>query len=1106
MRKLILTVALLLATAPFSFGQSKTLLLQKPTVSQKQIVFTFGGDLWIVAREGGVASRLTTGTGIETDPVFSPDGTMVAFTGQYDGNTDVYVVPASGGVPRRLTYHPDPDFVVGWTPDGKQILFGSSRSSTNPVPRLFTIPVDGVFPTALPLPMGVDGSYSPDGSRLAYVPTIQWQAAWKRYRGGQTSPIWIANLADSSVDKIPRDNSNDSRPMWVGDKIYFLSDRNGPVSLYSYDTSSKKVSEVVRNSGLDIKHASAGPGAIVYEQFGSLHLFDLASGKAQTLNITVNGDLTGVRPRFEKVAGNIHAASISPGGVRVAFEARGDIITVPAEKGNARNLTNTSGAAERDPAWSPDGKWIAYFSDASGEYELHLRDQSGMGEVKKINLGNSPSFFYSPTWSPDSKKIAYTDKRLNLWYVDIEKRTPVKVDANTYENPWRVLDPQWSPDSKWITYTKQLKNRLGAVFVYSVETGKSSQVTDGLSDSRFASFDKNGKYLYFTASTDVGPTTGWLDMSSFGHPVSRSAYVLVLSKNEPSPLAPQSDEEKVQEPKKDDKPGQSGQSAQDQAAPAQTTAAQSSGAVPPAQPEKKEVTVTIDLDNIGQRILALPIPPKNYVGMVPGKSGVLYLLEGSEGLAALLGGGAVTLQKFELEKRKIDKVLDAITAFEISANGEKMLYQQGPGWFIAATSAPVQPGQGMLKLDEMEMRVDPRAEWNQMYNEVWRIQRDFIYDPGLHGLNLKGAEEKYRPYLDGIAHRADLNYLFIEMLGELTIGHMFIAGGDAPQAKPVLGGLLGCDFKIENGRYRLARVYNGENWNPQLRAPLTQPGVNVAAGEYLLGVDGRELRATDNVYQFFEGTAGKSVVIRVGPNPDASGSREVTVVPVKSEDGLRNLGWIEDNRRKVDQLSGGKLGYVYLPNTGGEGYTNFNRYYFAQIDKQGAVIDERFNGGGAAADYIIDYMRRPLMNYWVTREGEGFTTPVGSIFGPKAMIINEFAGSGGDLMPWLFRKAGIGPLVGKRTWGGLVGIYDYPQLIDGGFVTAPRVAFWSPDGTWDVENHGVAPDVEVEMDPQLWRAGRDPQLEKAVEVVMDALKKYPLPGHKQPAYPNYHKQ
>jgi tricorn protease len=454
----------------------------------------------------------------------------------------------------------------------------------------------------------------------------------------------------------------------------------------------------------------------------------------------------------------------------------------------------------------------------------------------------------------------------------------------------------------------------------------------------------------------------------------------------------------------------------------------------------------------------------------------------------------------------MDKVLDGITAFEISANGEKILYKQGPGWFIAATSAPVQPGQGMLKLDEIEVRVDPRAEWDQMYNEVWRIQRDFIYDPALHGLDLKAAEEKYRPYLAGLAHRADLNYLFTEMLGELTIGHMFIAGGDIPQAKSVPGGLLGCDFKIESGRYRLARIYNGENWNPQLRAPLTQPGVNVVAGEYLLAVNGRDLRATDNVYQFFEGTGDKSVVIRVGANPDGSGSREVTVVPVKSEDGLRNLAWIEDNRRKVDQLSGGKLAYVYLPNTGGEGYTNFNRYYFAQIDKLGAVIDERFNGGGAAADYIIDYMRRPLMNYWVTREGEGFTTPVGSIFGPKAMIINEFAGSGGDLMPWLFRKAGVGPLIGKRTWGGLVGIYDYPQLMDGGVVTAPRVAFWSPDGTWDVENHGVAPDVEVEMDPHLWRAGRDPQLEKAVEVLMEALKKNPPPASKMPAYPNYHKR
>jgi tricorn protease len=641
------------------------------------------------------------------------------------------------------------------------------------------------------------------------------------------------------------------------------------------------------------------------------------------------------------------------------------------------------------------------------------------------------------------------------------------------------------------------------VFVYSIATGKASQVTDGLSDARFASFDKNGKYLYFTASTDVGPTTGWLDMSSFGHPVSRSAYLVVLSKTEPSPLAPQSDEEKVQEPKKDEKPLQTGAQAQ---APAQQTPPAAAGpGSPGGQPEKKEVTVTIDLENIGQRVLAMPIPARNYVGMVAGKSGTLYILESAGGLEGLFGGGPRTVHKYDLEKRKLDKLLEGVTAFEVSANGEKILFRQGPNWTIAATATPIVPGHGMLKLDEMEVRVDPREEWAQMYHEVWRIERDFLYDPGYHGLNLQAAEAKYKPYLEGIAHRADLNYLFTEMLGELTVGHMFIAGGDAPQVRPVPGGLLGCDFKIENGRYRFGRVYNGENWNPQLRAPLTQPGVNVVAGEYLLTVNGRDLRATDNVYEFFEATADKSVVIRVGPDPTGANSREVTVVPVRSEDGLRNLAWIEDNRRKVDQLSGGKLAYAYLPDTALGGYTNFNRYYFAQIDKQGAVIDERFNGGGTAADYIIDYMRKPLMNYWVTREGEQFTTPVGSIFGPKAMIINEFAGSGGDLMPWLFRKAAIGPLVGKRTWGGLVGIYDYPTLMDGGQVTAPRVAFWNPNGTWDVENHGVAPDIEVEMDPQQWRAGHDPQLEKAVEVVMEALRRNPPAKAKLPPYPNYQK-
>jgi tricorn protease len=1084
-RSIFLTVLFLTAGAGIGVAQTeRPTLLQKPALSRAQIAFSYAGDLWTVGREGGTAIRLTTGVGVETDPAFSPDGSLIAFTGEYDGNTDVYVVPATGGVPRRLTYHPGPDAVAGWTPDGKQILFSSFRNSTNTVPRLFTVSVDGAFPIEVPLPMGVAGSYSSDGTRLAYVPTIKWQEAWKQYHGGQTTPIWIAKLSDSSIEKLPRDNSNDSHPMWVGDKIYFLSDRNGSITLFSYDVNTKRVTQLVRNDGLDIKSASAGPGAIVYEQFGSLHLYDLDSGKDRKINITIAGDLPGVRPRFEKVGRNIATAALSPTGARAVFQARGEIITVPAEKGDARNLTNTPGVAERDPAWSPDGKWIAYFSDESGEYALHLRAQTGMGEVKKINLGNPPSYFYSPVWSPDSKKIAYTDKRLNLWYVDIEKGGPRKVDTNTYENPFRVMDPQWSPDSRWITYTKQLDNRMAAVFIYSLEAAKTTQITDGLSDARFANFDKNGKHLYFTASTDAGPTTGWLDMSSFNHPVSRSAYVVVLRKDLPSPIAPESDEEKIQEDKKGEKNPSDAKSAPD---------------------TSKKEDVTIDFDNIGQRILALPIPARDYAGMTTGKSGTLYLLETPPGgLSVLIGGGGLVLHKFDLEKRKFDKLFEGITAFEVSANGEKMLYQLGPAWFIAATAGPLLPGQGMLKLDEIEVLVDPKAEWQQMYSEAWRIQRDFIYDPNIHGLDIKATEAKYRPYLDSVAHRADLNYLFTEMLGQTVLGHTFIAGGDMPETKKTKGGLLGADYRIENGRYRFARIYNGENWNPHLRAPLTQPGVNVTPGEYLLAVNGRELRAGDNIYAFFEETAGKSVVIRVGTSPDGANSREVTVVPVDSEAGLRNLAWIEDNRRKVDELSGGRVAYIYLPDTAVGGYTNFNRYYFSQINKEGAVIDERFNGGGAAADYIIDYMRRPLMNMWTTREGKDFTTPVGSIYGPKAMIINEFAGSGGDMLPWLFRHAGVGTLVGKRTWGGLVGIYDYPQLIDGGAVTAPRVAFYNTNGEWDVENHGTPPDIEVEFDPQVWRAGRDPQLEKAVEVVLEALKKNPLPKPRKPTYPNYH--
>ena len=1097
----------LLVFAGMTLSAEPKLLLQKPTLSAARIAFVYAGDLWIAGREGGVAQRLTTGAGVETRPYFSPDGAEIAFTGEYDGNTDVYVVPASGGVPRRLTWHPAPDQTMGWTPDGKSILFTSNRASYTFFTQLFTVPRGGGFPSQVPLPMGGEGSYSPDGTRIAYVPLNRAFSMWKRYRGGRTSPIWIAKLADSSIEKLPRDNSNDFNPMWVDDRIFFLSDRNGPVTLFSYDTRKKTVTPVVDNDGLDLKSACAGPGAIVYEQFGAIHLYDLKSGRAHPVDIRLAGDMPEVRPHFVTVANRIGDATLSPTGARAAFEARGEILTVPAEKGDIRNLTNTPGVHERNPAWSPDGAHVAFFSDESGEYALHIVKQDGEGDVRKIALGTPASFFYNPTWSPDSKKIAYTDKRLNLWYVDLADGKPVHVFQDTFTGPEQIFQAAWSPDSKWLAYTRQGKSHMRSVYLYSLETRASHAVTDGMSDALSPVFDRGGKYLYLLASTDAGPLMD-TSMTGFNRQFTSSVYVTVLRKDLPSPLAPESDEEKA---------------ALEAEAPRPETEAAK-------KPAKEPPPVRVDFDRISQRILALPLPPRNYERLIAGKEGVLFVVEG--GLVQSLGGpNTIAVQRFDLKTRKAERLVEGVTFFTVSDNGEKMLYRQnapnagtgaapaggGPParqWTVAPTTpapagpaaapAGARPGAQVLRLAAMEVRVDPLAEWKQMYHEAFRLERDFFYDPGFHGFDLEAAEKRYEPYLDGIAARVDLNYLFEEALGGLTVGHLRVGGGDFAEVRRVPVGLLGADYQVENGRYRFTRVYDGENWNPQLRAPLTQPGVNVAAGDYLLSVDGREVRATDEVYSFFEGTANKSVRLRVGPDPNGAGAREVTVVPVASEQALRNLAWVEENRRNVDQLSKGRLAYIYLPDTSAGGYTFFNRYFFPQAGKEGAVVDERFNGGGTMTDYILEYLQRRLLNYRTTRDGEDTTWPVSLIPGPKALIINEYAGSGGDAMPFHFRELGIGPLIGKRTWGGLVGFFGpQEQLMDGGVVSTPSRGFWTPRSDWEVENRGIAPDIEVELDPHAVREGHDPQLEKTVEVLLAELEKHPIPVHKKPAYPVY---
>ncbi len=1077
-------------------------LLQKPTLSRTHIVFVYAGDLWRVPREGGAAERLTISNGVENNPVFSPDGLQIAFNAEYDGNVDVFVMPAHGGVPKRLTWHPAADTVHGWTPDGKRILFSSSRSSYSFFREMYTVNLEGRFPDKIELPMGSEGALSADGSHIAYVPLERAFTTWKRYRGGRTTPVWIANVATGKVTKVPRENSNDFNPVWAGDKVYFLSDRKGPVTLFSYDVKSKQVKQLVENRGLDLKSIGGGGDSLVYEQFGALHLYDLKTGNTRPVNVQMAADLLEPRPKMLDIARRLRSPHISPTGARALFEARGEILTVPAEKGDARNLTNTTGVMERDPAWSPDGKTIAYFSDESGEYELHLGPQDGMGEVKKIKLGEKPGFYFTPKWSPDSKKIAYVDNHQSIWYIDLEQRKPVRVDKDIY---WTFgasgeLTPVWSHDSQWLAYARRLKNYMNAVYLYSLADGKSTQVTDGMSDARYPVFDKDGKHLYFTASTDSGPSLQ-PDIHSFSRPMSRVIYLAVLSKADPSPLAPESDEEKGEEKKPET------------ASPKPETAS----AKPEAGSAKPAASVKIDFENIGQRVLALPLPPRRYVGLQAGKAGTLYALE-----APAFAPGvefSLTVHRHDLKSRKSDVAIGGVRSFEISHNGEKTLYRQGDRWIIAAPrpmatgpgavppAPPTPPGgpqTGALRTDGLEVKVDPRAEWGQMYREAWRIQRDFFYDPGYHGLDLEAAAKRYAPYVGSLSSRRDLNYLFQEMLGELTVGHLGAAGGDAPEVKRVQTGLLGADYKIENGRYRFTRVFNGENWNPQLKAPLTQPGINIVAGEYLLAVNGRELGVSDNIYSFFEGTAGKSVGLKVGPDAAGANSREVIVVPVPSETGLRNLAWIEDNRRKVDQMTNGRVAYIYMPDTSFGGFTNFNRYFFAQVGKEAAIIDERFNGGGALATDIVEYLKRPLMSLVATRDGEDEAQPQGAIFGPKVMIVNEFAGSGGDAMPWYFRRAGVGKLVGKRTWGGLVGRAAAPPLMDDGFVSAPSSGVWNPNGQWEVENAGVAPDIEVEHDPELVRQGRDPQLEKAVEVVMKELEKSPVPRPKRPAYPNYH--
>ncbi|MDO9693770.1 MAG: PDZ domain-containing protein [Candidatus Latescibacteria bacterium] len=1079
MRRLTLALLCCATAAAGPAAAAEARLLRMPDISAEMVAFVHAGDVWLADRDGGEARRLTTFDGFEAAPKFSPDGRQIAFSGKYDGNLDVYVVGVEGGEPRRLTWHPGDDLVRGWTPDGSRVVFASGRETVpRSQPKLMTIGLRGGLPEALPLPRAAAGALSPDGKRLAYQLVEPWEAEWRNYRGGQAQPVRVVDLATLAVTKLPWDGSNDLAPVWLGGTIFFLSDRDLAMNVWAYDVATGALTQRTHFKEFDCKNLGGGAGRLVFENGGRLYALDAAGGEPLPLTVTLSGDFPGARPHWEDVAKLIADMALSPAGKRVAFEARGEIFTVPAEKGDIRNLTNSPGAADRAPAWSPDGRLISWFSDESGEYELVIADQFG-GNRRTVKLPD-PTFYYTPRWSPDSKHLAFGDADRVLWVVDAASGKLTRIDDEGFAHPERHIAPVWSPDSRWIAYTKRLTSQFSTVCVYSLETGKSTRITDGLADALSPAWDASGKYLAFLASTDYGLNVGWLDMSSYNQPLNRSLYLAVLDKDEPSPLKPQSDDEEPEAEDKDGKDeGKKDDDKKDEA-------------------KQDDVVVSIDFAGLDQRIVALDVPPRNYERLVAGAAGTFFYAENVPNQPGL------TLHAYDLEKRETTKLTEGILAYRVSADGQKLL-QAKPGekFLLTGADGKAEEGKGDLDLSGLRMKVDPAAEWRQIFREAWRFQRDFFYVKNVHGLDLDWAYRAYAPWVEHVRHRADLTYVLDILGGETSIGHSFTGGGDEPEVETVPVGLLGCDFEIANGRYRLRRIYTGENWNPELRAPLSGPGIDARVGDYLLEVDGVELTADMSPYSLFDRKADRQTILTLNDKPDLKGARKVTVVPVADEEPLRQRVWIEDNRRRVDELSGGKLAYVWIPDTGQEGYAAFLRGYFAQQDKRGAVIDERYNHGGSIADLMVDVMNRKLLGYFNNPVGgrQPFTAPNAAIWGPKVLLINEMAGSGGDMLPYMFRKLGIGPLVGTRTWGGLVGIWDVPGLIDGGFITAPRGGFYDTDGKWAVEGEGVAPDIEVEDTPAAAREGRDLQLEAAVRAALDLLPGAAIELLPQPADP-----
>lgn len=1056
---------LLLFTIPLATSAQGTMLLRQPAVSNTHIAFVYANDLWVVNKTGGDAKRLTSNAGAETSPHFSADGTMIAFSGQYDGNTDVFVIPAQGGEPKRLTWHPSGDNVTGWTPNG-DVLFSSGRKGhPTKESKFYSVSPNGSHPVELAIPRAVDGQISSDGKWVAYQQIAFWDPEWRNHRGGQAKPIWIVNMKNYDLIETPRtDGERQTSPVWVDGIVYYLSERDYANNVWSFNPKTKEEKQITFHSDFDVKNVDAGGGSIVYEQGGHLHLLDPSTGNAQQLMINVAGDMNWGRPRWvSATARQLGNPQISPTGKRAIFEFRGDIFTIPKKDGNWRNLTNSSSSADRSPLWSPKGDKVAWFSDESGEYELMIGDQLGLETPKAISLP-SKNFYFRPQWSPDGHFIAYTDTDYSLWYVDVSSGEAKKVDSDRFAHPDRSLNPEWSPDSKWIAYVQQQENQFKAVKVHNIETGSTHQLTDHMADAISPVWDESGDYLYFLASTDYGMASGWLDMSSFNMPVTRVPYLIVLAKDGKSPFLPKSDEEQTGDTDKK---------------------------------EKKEVSVRIDVEDIADRVVPIRVPARNYTGMLPGQAGQFFYTESVQ-------NQGTKLLRYSLKEQKYITFLPSFGVGVVSADRKNMLYNSRGSWGITSTGGGAKKaGDGRLDVSGVRVKVDPKQEAKQILKEGWRYMRDFLYVDNTHGAPWDDVWKWYSPWVDHVRHRSDLNYIVDIISGEIAVGHSYVSGGDYPRLTSDRVGLLGADIIKDKNGFKIEKIFTTESWNPNLTAPLAIPGIDVNEGDYILAVDGQTVSTAENFFSYFEGAANRQITLLVNDRVRKEGARSVIVRAIGNENGLRQRDWIEGNRRKVDKLSDGKLAYVYVPNTGNGGYTSFNRYYFSQQHKKGAVIDERNNGGGSAADHMVDVMTRELHGYFNSRiEGNTpFPSPSAGIWGPKVMLINERAGSGGDLLPFMFKQMEIGPLIGTRTWGGLVGTWDTPPFIDNGSMVAPRGGFYNVDGEWDVEGVGIAPDIEVEQLPKLVINGGDPQLEVAVKEALRLLQTQEVVLKPEPAAP-----